>query len=170
MKLRDVEYSDLPAVLALNEAAVPNVNRVSLADMETYVSRARYFRVAEDGGGAILGVLIAYTPEADYDSPNFLWFRDRYDGFVYIDRVIVAEENRGQGIGRAFYEDLIEFSRPLAARITCEVNSRPPNPGSLAFHAAFGFQPVGAQETESGSKEVTLMELSLKHQPPGGRS
>jgi predicted GNAT superfamily acetyltransferase len=32
------------------------------------------------------GFLLAFDQSASYDSPNFLWFRDRYPRFVYIDR------------------------------------------------------------------------------------
>ena len=41
--------------------------------------------------------------------------------------------------------------------MTCEVNLRPPNPGSMAFHRAMGFDEVGTQNTEGGSKTVSLL-------------
>jgi hypothetical protein len=30
------------------------------------------------------------VPSARYDSPNYLWFRNRYQRFVYVDRIVVA--------------------------------------------------------------------------------
>ncbi|RYF90942.1 MAG: GNAT family N-acetyltransferase, partial [Caulobacteraceae bacterium] len=33
-------------------------------------------------------LLIAFDQDAAYDSPNFLWFRERYARFVYVDRVV----------------------------------------------------------------------------------
>ena len=35
-------------------------------------------------------LLLAFDQDADYDSPNFLWFRSRYSRFVYVDRIVVA--------------------------------------------------------------------------------
>jgi uncharacterized protein len=33
--------------------------------------------------------MLAFDQDADYDSPNFLWFRERLARFVYADRVVV---------------------------------------------------------------------------------
>ncbi len=38
--------------------------------------------------------LIAFDQDADYDSPNFLWFRERFERFVYVDRIAVAPAAR----------------------------------------------------------------------------
>ncbi|NNE42793.1 MAG: GNAT family N-acetyltransferase, partial [Gemmatimonadetes bacterium] len=48
-----------------------------------------------------------------------------------------------------------------APMITCEVNTRPRNDGSLRFHARLGFREVGTQETEGGAKAVSLLEKRL---------
>ncbi len=45
--------------------------------------------------------------------------------------------------------------------MTCEVNLRPPNAGSLTYHEIHGFVRVATQETEGGRKEVALMEKRL---------
>jgi hypothetical protein len=44
--------------------------------------------------------------------------------------------------------------------LTCEVNLRPPNEGSLRFHRRLGFREVGRQETPYGAL-VTLLALDL---------
>jgi len=153
--LRDVQPADLPGVLALNDAAVPHVNRITLDDFAAFADTAEYFRVAATGQG-VAGFLVALTPGAEYRSPNFLWFRDRYPSFVYVDRIVVSADARGCGVGSLLYDDLAGYSRPLAPIITCEVNVRPANDGSLAFHARHGFEPVGEQDTEGGGKRVRL--------------
>ena len=48
------------------------------------------------GVATLLAFVIAFAQGAAYDSPNFLWFRDRMDGFAYIDRIVVAEAGRGR--------------------------------------------------------------------------
>jgi hypothetical protein len=106
--------------------------------------------------------LLSFDQDADYDSPNFLWFRARYARFIYVDRIMVAASARGRGLARALYSDL--FARAEAAsheRIVCEVNSDPPNPASDAFHAALGFIEVGAAVIHNGDKTVRYLSRQL---------
>lgn len=156
MRLRPVTDSDLPALDLLNRAAVPNVNDVGVEGLKHLAAQAAFFRLAEDETGP-LGFLLAMTPEADYDSPNFLWFKKRYPDFCYIDRVVVAESARRLGVGSALYQAVIDFSTGRAPVLTCEVNLQPANLGSLAFHVRFGFRQAGTQDTENGKKTVSLM-------------
>jgi len=46
-----------------------------------------------------------------YDSPNYLWFRQRYPRFVYVDRVVVARAMRGRGYARLLYAGLFNQAR-----------------------------------------------------------
>ena len=159
ISLRNVAPQDLQAVVALNQAAMPALSDTTPEEMQWFAEVAGYFKVAVEDG-RVVGFLIALTPGVPYRSINYGWFTARYDDFVYVDRIAVAEEARGRGIGRMFYEDLERFSagRP---RITCEVNIRPRNEGSLRFHARHGFVEVGTQDTEGGKKTVALLERKL---------
>jgi len=159
--LRAVETNDLPRVLDLNQSALPHVNSVTLADMERFVEIASYFHVAEIDG-LVAGFLIALNPGHDYASDNYRWFNTTYDDFFYIDRIVIGDDARGQGVGSALYQQVILIASAFAPRVTCEVNSRPPNPLSMAFHERFGFKTVGTQQTEGGAKEVTLLSLDFK--------
>ena len=97
------------------------------------------------GNGA--GLLITFDQDADYGSPNFLWFRERLERFVYVDRIVVDGAARGRGYARQLYEALFETSRAAGHDlVTCEVNLDPPNPGSDVFHARMGFEVVGQAE------------------------
>lgn len=51
--------------------------------------------------------------------------------------------------------------RSFVPVMTCEVNIRPPNESSMAYHVRHGFICVATQETEGGKKEVALMEKRL---------
>jgi uncharacterized protein len=107
------------------------------------------------------GYLITFAPDASYDSPNLKWFVNRATKFVYVDRIVVAAKARGQGIARAFYDDLFVAAREAGFdEVTCEVNSDPPNPVSDKFHAALGFVPVGSATLPNG-KTVTYMARQL---------
>lgn len=154
--LRDAEYDDLPGVMALNESALPHVNHIERADLEWFLKHAEYFRVA-GGAGALRAFLIGLGPGEAYRSPNYRWFHERYERFMYIDRVVVAADARGMGLGRSLYEDLARRMADRAACLCCEVNLRPANPGSLVFHRRLGFDEVGRQETDGGAKEVSLL-------------
>lgn len=145
----------------MNNAAVPHVNALTSADWRRLVGTSRLARVAVVDG-RIVGVLLAFDAMADYDSENYLWFTARYPTFLYIDRVVVDPAARGHGLGRALYIDLEVAAREVGTPVlTCEVNERPPNPGSLAFHTALGFRSVGRQETNGGQKTVILMAKPL---------
>ncbi|WP_085340117.1 GNAT family N-acetyltransferase [Aquidulcibacter paucihalophilus] len=158
MAIRQVSRDDFAWVIALG-----NANQVETGPLDedrlTRLVEASYLsQVAEPD----LGFLITFIPTSSYDSPNFVWFVERMDNFVYVDRIIVAAQARGQGIARLFYEGL--FARAEAdgyEQVVCEVNSDPPNPISDQFHAALGFTPVG-QATLSNGKSVTYLSRALK--------
>ena len=49
--------------------------------------------------GGMLGFVICLPPGTDYGSLNYAWFDERYDAFVYVDRIAVAEVHRNKGVG-----------------------------------------------------------------------
>ena len=161
MTIRDAHPDDLVEVLALNQKALPHVSSVALEDMQRFLEQAAYFKISRDPVGDLQGFLIALMPGLVYASDNYRWFSQAFDDFFYIDRIVIAENSRGQGLGSLLYQDVIETARSHAPRLTCEVNSKPPNPLSMAFHERFDFAPVGTQQTEGGTKEVTLLSLDL---------
>ena len=158
--IRDARDADLAAVHAINEAAVPHVNSITLDRFQDFTRSAAYFRVALLANH-VAGYLVAFAPGARYDSVNFLWFQERYGDFIYIDRIAVATSARRHGIASGLYRDFFDFARPRTGLLTCEVNTRPVNAESKAFHESFGFREVGAQETEGGTKAVSLMAVEL---------
>jgi predicted GNAT superfamily acetyltransferase len=108
---------------------------------------AYHARMVLDGSA----FLIAFAADSGYDGANFLWFKSRYKQFIYIDRVAVAQQQRGRGIARSLYADL--FDRAFAdgySVVTCEVNISPPNLASLTFHGDLGFRAVGEARTPTG--------------------
>ncbi len=158
--IRDAHKDDLDWVLAINNEAVPDVTALNREGLERLVDLACYFRISEiDRVRA--GFLIAMRSTADYESPNFRWFKRNYSDFVYIDRVVVEGPFRRHGIGKVFYADIQSFAEKIAPYLTCEVNLAPPNESSLLFHGAYGFQEVGQQLTEGESKRVSLLAKEL---------
>jgi uncharacterized protein len=145
-------------LLALNNAHAAQLSWLEPERLAHLVEQAFLTRRI----GEVDAFMLALDQDADYDSPNFIWFRSRYPRFVYVDRIVVASSARGQGHARRLYHDL--FERAVSAgheRICCEVNIRPPNPASDAFHTALGFVEVGTAEVHDGKRTVRYLSRSL---------
>lgn len=160
MRIEDALAEDMEAVRLLNEAEVPHVNSVPCEEFRRFLDIADYFKVVR-ADGCIAGFLLGFLPGRPYESLNYRWFSDRYPSFLYVDRIVVAPDSRGRGVGAMLYRDFAAFADGRAERLTCEVNLRPANEASLGFHRKFGFSEVGRQETEGGSKEVVLLAMEL---------
>ncbi len=155
---RAIERADLDWVLALNREHETELSPLTPARLEELVAAAFYAKAIN----AEAAFLLAFDQDMDYDSPNFHWFRERLDRFVYVDRITVAPADRGRGLARILYQDLFDTARDRGhPRIVCEVNSDPPNPRSDAFHAALGFREVGRADLADRGKSVRYLELSL---------
>jgi uncharacterized protein len=160
--IRDAHVRDFPAILTLNKDWEHLLSPLSHARLQHLDSEAAYHRVAEDETG-IAGFVLALREGTAYDSENYRWFAERYDEFLYVDRIVVTESRRRTGVGRALYSDLFAFARTCGVQyVTCEVNVEPPNDDSSAFHAAFGFREVGTQWAANRTKRVAMLEAQTR--------
>jgi uncharacterized protein len=142
------------ALLALNNSHARELSWLEAERLAYLVGEAFLARRI----GQADAFLLAFDQNARYDSPNFIWFRDRYARFVYVDRIVVAPQVRGRGCARQLYGELFEHAaRAGHDRIVCEVNKVPPNPASDAFHAALGFIEVGTASVHGGSRTVRYL-------------
>lgn len=145
---------DLGRVLDLNNAHATELSWLAPDRLARLVERAFLVRTI----GNVDAFLMALDQDADYDSPNFLWFRERHARFVYVDRIVVAPAARGRGLARRLYEELFQAARRSGHRlIACEVNAEPPNPASDAFHGALGFTETGTAAIHGGAKTVRYL-------------
>ena len=140
--IRDVREHELDLVLALNNAAGPGILPMDAGKLRFFWENADYFRVAEKDG-LLAGFLIGLTQDAPHDSPNFLWFRERYPEFLYIDRIVIASTRRGAGVGRVFYGDIQSFAEVRVPRLAAEVFLEGSSHPALLFHGSFGFREIG---------------------------
>jgi uncharacterized protein len=142
------------ALLALNNAHAQELSWLEPERLAYLAGQAFLARRIGDVDAFVL----ALDKDARYDSPNFLWFCSRYPRFVYVDRIVVASSARGRGCARRLYRDLFEHAvRAGHERIVCEVNMRPANPASDAFHASLGFVEVGTANVYDGSRKVRYL-------------
>lgn len=162
MLLRDCTPDDLDRIMEINSAEVPAVGEVGRDAMADLIDQS-LIALAAEIDAVVAGFCLVLAPGADYGSTNYAWFSERYDDFVYLDRVAIAHEYRRRGIGRALYaevERLAARRRPTAVDFTLEVNVRPRNDTSLAFHAALGFVELEQRETPYGAR-VAMMAKPL---------
>ncbi len=134
-------------ILRMNQKFVHWLSLLDDDQLDYILDRASYQRQIDDGAGVLLG----YAHDVDYlDQKNLTWLRRYFDetekerSFFYIDRVIIEATAQGRGLGRRLYEDVESFARKSGYKwLVCEVNTRPNNPASHAFHAAMGFVVIG---------------------------
>ncbi|WP_095087528.1 GNAT family N-acetyltransferase [Mesorhizobium sophorae] len=146
-----VSAEDEAAILALNNEHAAELSWLEPERLSFLLGEAFYTRRI----GNLEAFIMTFDQDARYDSPNFVWFRERYPRFVYVDRVVVAAQARGRGHARLLYQDLFgHVERAGHTLVTCEVNTDPPNPASDAFHAALGFAEAGDAVIHGGKKAV----------------
>ncbi|MDO5504996.1 MAG: GNAT family N-acetyltransferase [Pseudoxanthomonas suwonensis] len=161
--IRDVREHELDSVLALNNAAGPNILPLDAARLRRFHATAEYFRIAERDG-AMAGFLVAFGADADHDSGNFRWFGERHEDFLYIDRIVVASRRRGGGLGRAFYADVQSYAELRHPQLACEVFLEGGSDTVLLFHGSFGFREVGQRVMDdTGIRAAMLMKPLCSH-------
>jgi uncharacterized protein len=156
--LRRISTADHEQVLALNAANVVKLAPMDEARLTELDGMADRFDVVELDG-EFGGFVITFAPGTAYDSENYRWFTERYDGhFYYLDRIVLADAHRRQGLGTFVYDELEQVARRYG-RLALEVNLAPRNEASLAFHDRRGYVEVG-QLGDDGHL-VALMEKQL---------
>jgi predicted GNAT superfamily acetyltransferase len=140
--LRPIAEADVPAVLALNHRFVDLLSPLDAERLLWLVGLSDHADVVEVDE-RVVGFVLTMAPGADYDSENYLWHAARYgDSFYYLDRIVIAEEMRRQGVAAFVYDAMEDVARAFG-RMTLEVNVDPPNLESLAFHERRGYVEVG---------------------------
>ena len=154
MEIRALQISDSSSIWEINEQGLPGTGKVSeqeILDLLNYSSLS----IGLFDSNSLLGFVICLPPKTAYGSLNYLWFNERYDDFLYVDRIAVSTANRNQKIGSKLYQVVTDTASKLGVPIAAEVNLRPPNPDSVRFHQRHGFTEIG--QFEHGQKAVIMM-------------
>ena len=159
--LRQFQENDKAGILRLNEESVRFLSPMNGARFAELRAQCALLLVAEDAG-AVCGFLMAFTAGAGYDSPNYRWFSNNVDSFLYIDRIVVSSETRGLGIGNRLYREARTWAASNSLnRLTAEIDLEPPNHGSLSFHKKLGFIELATQRV-ADTKLVSLQCLDIR--------
>lgn len=147
--LRPFQADDLAKLYAINCASEPGVGAVSERALGDIIAQGDCF-VAIQGDGAPAGFLLTLGSGKRYASKNYHWFEDRYEDYVYIDRIAVAPNARNLGLGAKLYQHGFKHYTGKTLLMGCEVNTVPANPGSMQFHTRLGFSEIGTQIFNDG--------------------
>ncbi|HST33032.1 MAG TPA: GNAT family N-acetyltransferase [Solirubrobacteraceae bacterium] len=158
MTARELVRADWPTVLALNEASVRELSPLDETRLQ-YILELAYAAFVVEREGAVAAFAIAIAPGTPYDSANYRWFAERYERFLYLDRIAVGVAHRRHGLGALLYDAMEEAARPFG-QMVCDVNVRPRNDASLGFHAARGYEDIGRLD-HGQVKTVALMRKQL---------
>ncbi len=154
--LRPLTVDDLATVLDINETNVHHLAPMDEEELRWFLDDATLALGAEVDGD-LVGFVLVLAPGLDYPSRNYAWFTERYDDFLYLDRVAIDERARRQGVGTAIYDEVEGAAAERGVPLLLEVNLRPINEPSLAFHAQRGFGEVGTLDHDEGAKVVRLL-------------
>jgi predicted GNAT superfamily acetyltransferase len=155
VEIRTLLDDDVGAVLALNAASVDATSPMDAPALATYRSLVAEALVCVVDDSVVAAFALAYGPGAAYESINYRWHAERFDDFLYLDRIVVGADFRRRGIASALYDRLEQVAAPHG-RMVCEVYSDPPNTGSLAFHRSRGYLELGHLDQANGHRCVML--------------
>lgn len=156
ISIRTVIEQDMDALVSMNNQAIPAVSKLTRTALEDLISLSIVCLVAEREGEPCGFLLCLADGVCSYRSHNYAWLSNKLPRFAYVDRIVVGEQARGQKIGEAFYRTLFQNHTVKDRPFVCEVNSHPPNPGSMRFHQRLGFGEIGAMD--HGDKAVVFLQ------------
>lgn len=159
--IRDAVSSDFDAILALNAEWQHFTSPLSAPELARLHRASALHRVAEKDS-EVVAFLLAFAPGAEYSSPNYCWFEERFSDYLYIDRVVVSSACHRSGLGGKLYSDAFRSAHEIGMkRVVCEIDIEPWNDASHRFHERLGFVEVGTQWTNDGRIRVSLQELVI---------
>jgi predicted GNAT superfamily acetyltransferase len=165
MTLTITTLNDLGTLLDINNAAIPDINQLTPLKAQWLIDHLAVPGLALlDGRPA--GVVVVLNDRCGYDSDYYRWFTERYENFLYIDRVIVAGWARRQGIAKALYEHVESAAKERKLAIVADVYSDPPNTPSLALHRAMDYDEIGTQAFPAEQKIATKFMKYGEHARP----
>ena len=154
--IRTLRPTDLELIHKWNESTVPKVNSLTFEEFRLQSINCTHSYIQYSTDSMPVGFIFLYDEKTYYDSLNYLYFKNRYQKFLYVDRIIIAGEYQKKGYGQQLYDFVIDTHNPDI--FCCEVNITPPNRQSLSFHHKYGFKEIGQQNVYN--KVVSLLTYS----------
>lgn len=151
-----INESDLELLYKLNQQNVPELGSLeSIAGLDSLIKKSFKILILKEIN-KIIGFCLLFKEDSSYDSPNYLHFKNKYNKFLYVDRVVVASSFTGKGGGKLMYNQVFKIAALENLTVCCEVNEKPLNKVSLAFHKNLGFHKTN--EKVYAKKKVAFLE------------
>ena len=154
MDLRKLQTKDIPSIWLINQEGLPGTGEISEKEIADLLTLSELSLGAYEEN-ELVGFVLCLPPNTRYGSLNYAWFNNRYENFLYVDRIAVSENHRNCKIGTKLYKEVISHAKQNNCPIAAEVSLKPPNPDSLRFHERNGFNEIGVLHHKS--KSVTMM-------------
>ena len=157
--IRKATAQDLQRITEINNTEQEWVGFADIPFFQKYLNTIPFF-LAIESQDKFAGFLMGMNEKTDYDSKNFIWFRDRIEKFYYVDRVVIAPEMKRRRLASQLYNFLISQTGNIT--ITAEVKIYPTrNTESIPLHEKFGFKEIGRFSSD-GKKLCIMYKLDKK--------
>ena len=118
--IRTLRPTDLELIHKWNESTVPKVNSLTFEEFRLQSINCTYSYIQYSTDSIPVGFIFLYDEKTEYDSLNYLYFKNKYQKFLYVDRIIIAGEYQKKGYGQQLYDFIIDTHNPDI--FCCEVN------------------------------------------------
>ena len=135
----------------INQENSPDVGDIpSIKEFKELIELSEEIYVFKDKD-KIIGFTLLMREGSSYKSENYKFISSQYDRFLYVDRIAIQSNYRRRGLAETIYKKAINDAKRLGLDLLCEVNTRPRNDISLAFHSKMGFREIGTQDFTKNS-------------------
>src|SRR3954469_992540 len=118
--IRPFAAVDRASVLRLNAEARPAAAAFEDSEVTELLKFKGHHFVAVNQGGSVVGYLLSFLRESDYDDTEICALRRQLsEPFVYICQIVIAPELRRQQIGRALYQKVEATAQEYGVRLSC---------------------------------------------------
>lgn len=155
--IRAAMKEDYDFILDLNKENVEVLSPMDNSKLTEFMKMATLLWVAQVNGKRAAFMIVLDENALSYDSENYLWFKQHYERFLYVDRIVIDEPFRKIGLGRTLYQKVFDYAKGHSIPVvTAEIDTIPYNEASLNFHRIMGFKEVGEQFVRGGHIKVSL--------------
>ena len=142
-------------ILKLNELNKPALGAIINLDNLIKLYNQSAFVICVFKSKILTSFAIVMDESSTYKSPNYLYFKNKFPKFLYVDRIAVTQKHQRKGIGSLIYSEIFQLGIKMNAPICCEVNTKPLNQKSLNFHKKNNFRII--DEVPFVKKSVAMM-------------
>ena len=152
----------------LNQNNVPEVGERPLDEFKLLVENSDY-NCCIVKNNTVIGFVICFEDNktstsflTEQNHKNFIEIQSKVNNFLYIDRIAVHENYRGQNIGKEIYQHVEKFAIVNNIEfLTAEINLLPKkNEISFKFHEKYGFREFSTKKY-SNDYEVSFQKKNL---------